>query len=67
MCDLIEVVADGPEFGDRLPKRQQLVPRKSDRFRRCARARTDIYVAAAIPRADARSLSKSRSSGPNRT
>ena len=28
MCDLIEVAADGPEFGDRLPKRQQLVPRK---------------------------------------
>jgi hypothetical protein len=28
MCDLIEVAADGPEFGDRLPKRQQLFPRK---------------------------------------
>jgi hypothetical protein len=28
MCDLIEVAADGPEFGNRQPKRQQLVPRK---------------------------------------
>jgi hypothetical protein len=28
MCDVIEVAADGPEFGDRLPKRQQLFPRK---------------------------------------